>query len=147
MSRSFEIDEVIHYLPHNLNLLVTNQEGQSHIETMTLSNIGNIVSGEYEKVQLILRPSIQLEAEFTHKGEVVNPKQWIESCGKIEFYHCEDYGFGMHGRNCKGVEHHSTLKEYLKLFEWHIDVFGLIHAGRAVNIDTVEDINQKGGQS
>lgn len=76
--------------------------------------------GDYKP---ILRPLSDLTKPITHDGETFVPKLWL-----YHNYIGEQMGLNPATWSYRVIQ---------KLIEWHFDVFGLIDAGLAININTL----------
>lgn len=140
-----ELKHLSPYLPYGLNLLRKDNNG---IYRMVVSNnsvswidgvqINSVLNDRYEKFIPILRPLSDLTKEIEHNGERFIP---IDILGKNhkEFYFDFNGSLLIKRKNTNMyIPIIDTYAFIEKLFEWHFDVFGLIDAGIAIDINTVE---------
>lgn len=119
-------------------------------EFVEIHEIGRTITEEYHYCDVFphFRPLSDLTKEIEHDGEKFVPieeinelfgtcelRYYTSSCNEIIEESCredEEYTFSHQTPNCY------PLYIAQKLFEWHFDVFGLIPAGLAIDINTVK---------
>ena len=79
-----------------------------------------------EYLNLILRPLSDLEKKIEHNRERFVPSKLIFS-HPLEIYRCKKYPL------------YQSFKVVQKLLEWRFDVFGLIEAGLAIDVNTLNE--------
>ena len=143
-----ELKHLAPYLPYSLKVIMEGKKcniawmSTKYISVIRPTKIGEIkrIKWDYAPLNLraILRPLTDLTKEIEHSGERFVP---IDSLSKITTLEYDD-GV-LHQADWDG-EMQETEVEYLcyaqfiLLLEWHFDVFGLIDAGLAIDINTVE---------
>lgn len=86
----------------------------------------------------LLRPLSDLTQEIEHNGERFVPDEQL--CGALKEldyivgHHNDYFSFRKNLYANKGF----SFSEYQKLLEWHFDIFGLIQAGLAIDINTIK---------
>lgn len=88
------------------------------------------------ELKLILRPLSDLTKEIEHNGEKFVPNEYMQEITGLSKATGRDFlsGFFFGELNLRGT----TLHAYMKFFEWHFDVFGLIKEGLAIDINTLK---------
>lgn len=83
--------------------------------------------------KLVLRPLSDLTEEIEHNGKKFKP---LDIISEIFDYNDEWFGWDTFIKtyNMKMIDYDVIVK----LIEWHFDVFGLIDAGLAININTIK---------
>jgi len=129
--KKLELKHLAPYLPYGLKgmsknetvfLLSTYQNMGCFIENRTIDTFLN------DGYKPILRPLSDLTKEIKHNGEKFVP--YIKAnWSKRE---CDMYILGQ--KNINQAPYWFTEK----LLEWHFDIFGLIEAGLAIDINTLE---------
>lgn len=122
MKMKLELKHLAPYLPYGLKYIYKGIEWDlTHLETSTKDR-------EYKP---ILRPLSDLTKEIEVNGEKFVPFDYISDYNPNtkEIYPCVIMDDGI-------IEMH-YWKDFEKLFEWHFDVFGLIDAGLAIDINTL----------
>ena len=124
-----ELKHLSAYLPYRVRL--------SKIHFLTFgSNEGNgigslihVLDTKSNHFKMWLRPLSDLTKEIEVNGEMFIPIQWFEDQAYIDWEHIKfsDYINPLTLPYCW----------VNKLIEWHFDIFGLIDAGLAVDINTV----------
>ena len=96
------------------------------------------------KAKPILRPLSDLTKEIEHNGERFVPidELWGQTLGEIDSNTYDDYFFNPDLKTTWICKENVLQLEWVvveKLFEWHFDVFGLIDAGLAIDINTLNN--------
>lgn len=145
-----ELKHLAAYLPYGLQIQVM---GEWHNEEENIPKIfemvglgsfveyheiGRYVNQEiyYEDVFPILHPLSDLTKEIQHNGEKFVPHTKIQEVDGEYFIHFENgvmFFDDICSLNVYEVTRCYSLTQ--KLFEWHFDVFGLIDAGLAIDIN------------
>jgi hypothetical protein len=129
-----ELKHLAPYLPYGLKIDTSKLENGYSIMTMCdkggLSNIeiGDVMD-EYPYTKPILRPLSDLTKEIEVNGEKFVPIEEIKESQHHLFFR-EDIENPL-----EGVQY----SEIQKLFEWHFDVFGLIEAGLAIDVNALSE--------
>lgn len=140
--KTLELQYLAPYLPYRLKIryghnIVVMNTGQGSSKNWI--GIGAVIKRQgYQIISPfpILRTLAYLNKEIEHNGESFTPIH--------RFY--EMYGGGYSSfesyYDIHWIDFENPLKclqyvDVLKLFEWHFDVFGLIDAGLAININTL----------
>ncbi len=147
-----EIKHLAAYLPYRLSMifeksgrLITMQScfynGNIHI---TDANEGNCYDLSIWNFKPILRPLSDLTKEIEHNGERFLPidELWEQTLEEINSNTYDDYFFNQDLKTTWICKENILQLEYVvvdKLFEWHFDVFGLIDAGLAIDINTLNN--------
>ena len=150
-----ELKHLSAYFPYSLRF-IHNNEGVDIVTNINLK-ITNRRLSKTNDVKLLLRPLSDLTKEIEVKGEKFIPIHRLKQGGTdIIDFHVENGNF-----SCYDNEGHETfydskkmcffncyrgdLREFQgqyhafqKLLSWHFDIFGLIDAGLAVDINTVK---------
>ena len=156
-----ELKHLAPYLPYGLKISYfdmgeyTKHELTIEIDTITSKYIGmnSILKNEFFGIcQPILRPLSDLTKEIEVDGKKFVPLRKINAI--IESEKIEDisvtvvaisdelhfeYLVTVYGRNKLAIRSdYLTINQYMRLFEWHFDVFGLIKEGLAIDINTLK---------
>lgn len=129
--KTLKLKHLAPYLPYGLNakyhMLIDIKRKYDETIILSVTNIKWIIAGTHHKV--ILRPLSDLTKEIEHNGEKFVPEYWIDD---------------KYGRNIDDVISDNRFVLELpyfimqKFFEWHLDVFGLIEQGLAIDINTLD---------
>ena len=119
-----ELKHLAPYLPYELKACATDVD---YIDKVTAHNVTHIVY-EQDKVKPILRPLSDLTKEIEHNGERFVPKKRLDTVCFTE--RDEDW--------LEELMSSLPLHDWQLLFSWHFDVFGLIDAGLAIDINTLK---------
>lgn len=153
-----EVKHVASYLPYDLRILdkengiirklVVNNYSISSLEDIGFDNV--FLKNENhlrrnrkkENFKLILRPLSDLTKEIEFKGRMIVPSLAICKGRDIiyenkSFWYYKIESIVNDKKGWIGAE--KQLELFEKLFEWHFDVYGLIEAGLAIDIN---DINK-----
>jgi len=142
-----ELKHIAPYLPYGLKL-IHNQIGDSELSKMTISNLETVVDMVNRNVENkamfpILRPLSDLTKEIEVNGEKFVPIERILRTYRKEFGfdYCtiNDFEIWALDADAKPTDETMTLNDYLKLFKYHFDVFGLIEQCLAIDINTIEN--------
>ena len=137
-----ELKHLAPYLPYELRLI----EGK-HSYVLSGGNLDEWFNWGFppRDVRPILRPLSDITKEIEHNGEEFFPLDKIRELFGI--YFDTDLDLVIEG------DDYATSEKYIgfkilqnatnKLFEWHFDVFGLIEAGLAIDINTLEKHQNK----
>lgn len=146
-----ELKHLAAYLPYNLKVVV-NSNDKIIIEPMVGIKHGNVYVGgnaidvsDGWQFKPILRPLSDLAKEITIETETFTPIEWFEigddgnasleyDCGNLKII-SELILIAKHDID-KAISF-LPFGAVQKLFEWHFDVFGLIHEGLAIDINTL----------
>lgn len=135
-----ELKHLAPYLPYGLKALGKYPNGDPLISDITVDNIMSFVDGDIDR-KPILRPLTDLNKEIPHPvtGDVFEVIEFLDD----EFAHHlhEEDSYEDHFK--QAVEEETGLLDFSygvidRLHEWHFDTFGLIDAGLAVDINTLE---------
>ena len=119
-----ELKHLAPYLPYNIKVELSN----GNIHSLSLHDMPDImVNG----IKPIMRPLSDLNTDIEMDGKKFNPLDNIHIDDLISFE--EDRPLQI-----DSLEHPMTYYTLLKLLEWHIDVFGLIDEGLAIDINTLK---------
>ncbi len=130
-----ELRHLAPYLPYGLKVRHYVNEHDNAIVEMDGCAIEDVIG--YDSYKPILRPLSDFTKEIEHNGDkfepyelakqVVDPEQWLKICEMID---------------TDGGEYSKIADMpywWVKLhLEWHFDVFGLIEAGLAIDINTIK---------
>lgn len=158
---NLEIKHLSPYLPYKLKIL----NGWGDIKTLTYTYLDDENNGFVVGVKPILNPLSDLTKEIEVNGEKFIPieklldinsgHKWATSDYLITDNSVNEYWTGLKdgdtfGYNSEFQFFYILDKNYIfkkitnqldlfqKLFEWHFDIFGLIDAGLAIDINTVK---------
>lgn len=131
-----EIKHIAPYLPFDVTTkLRTDNEypvytivGLTPKGILTIGDNGhNLLETKFEDCLPVLRPLSDLTNEIEHNGEKFVPIERLTEKCKLQ-------------QKLFGLQNTIDLKaiDYLKLIEYHFDVFGLIEQGLAVNFNDVK---------
>ena len=116
-----ELKHLAPYLPYDIGCVIP----LGYHRTLDVNILQIMIKENFFKCYLKLRPLSDLTKEIEHNGESFVPIDYLEdmidfSCGyeRIEYWKVQ------------------------QLIEWHFDVFGLISAGLAIDINTLNSINE-----
>jgi hypothetical protein len=129
------------YLPYGLKGLKIskgNFKTDPNIEEiidLTISDIGAFLKKRYHVISCkpILRPLSMLDKEIEVNGERFVPIDWFEEKYYTLSLH-KEYERLLEEDGYKWINHMSYLL-IIHLLEWHFDIFGLIDAGLAVEME------------
>ncbi len=140
-----ELKHLAAYLPYGLKFRIS--EGK--IFNLNANHIFNNHTGNYKGLdkgaKIILRPLSDLTKEIEVGGERFVPIEKLCDLYSPKFHNSYQndkcagfvYGFAAHDvLNLKNI-FENKYWQVEKLFEWHFDVFGLIPAGLAIDINTL----------
>ena len=133
-----ELKDLAPYLPYELKVLCENQ-----VYLMTIGNLKNYLEGRFN-IKPILRPLNDLAKEIEVSGEKFIATELLDSDEyPVDFFIDTKYEYMI-----DWIESYRNQKDYQLIFlpfglinqliEWHFDVFGLIPAGLAIDINTLE---------
>lgn len=120
MEDKLELKHWTSYLPHKVQLKYCVNKGT--VWTLDETNINSITTHD----KLILRPLSDLTKEIEVNGEKFVPLH------KIQIYESES--LLIHNILCGFVE----VIVFDLLLKWHLDVFGLIEKGLAIDINSLQ---------
>ena len=137
-----EIKHLAPYLPYGLKA-VDYFDGIRLIREIVTANIIGFTDCS-TKAKPILRPLSDLTKEIEHNGERFVPidELWNQTLEQIDSNTYDDYFFNKDLKTTWICKENILQLEYVvvdKLFEWHFDVFGLIDAGLAIDINTLNN--------
>lgn len=120
-----ELKHLAPYLPYGLKIINESGTGTQQLNKISISHI--ILYDRIKEVKPILRPLSDITKEIEHNGEKFVPYNEIR----------KNYGFSKSDlaylqRNLCYITRYGICE---KLFEWNFDVFGLIEAGLAIDIN------------
>lgn len=116
------------YLPYDVKFT----DGLIIYELDSENLAGVINDSKYlNNIKLHLRPLSDLTKEITINGETFVPYDVIEARFPESKYTCVVMD--------NGIIEMSFWDEYQKLLEWHFDIYGLISAGLAIDINTLNE--------
>lgn len=121
-----ELKHIAPYLPYGLKTVNFNTNGlldKPLFSKIIPSNILGFIDGSTES-KILLRPLSDLTKEIEVNGEKFVPRDLLISWNKGVYYTSE---------GVKLYFDEVCYKDIQKLFEWHIDVFGLIPQGLAIS--------------
>lgn len=120
--KQLTIEHLAAYLPYGLKVAPI----FGGYAILDVENIDRVLA--YNKpVKPILRPLSDLTKEITHNGEAFVP-----------IYRIDEMGYRIHGLTLDGIG--LLAMPYwvvCKLHSWHFDIYGLIDAGLAIDINTI----------
>lgn len=128
--KNLELKHLAPYLPYELKVLCENQ-----VYIMTIGNLKNHLE-EIVNIKPILRPLSDLTKQMEIDGLKTIPTFELE-----RIY--PEFGFAVREIATTDVDilkieiTSIPYKIMEQLFEWHFDVFGLIDAGLAIDINTI----------
>lgn len=135
MEKKLTLREIAPYLPYGLKMIFEKSGKIIELSGIELSESEKLIfihkNAFFESTKWnfkpILRPLSDLTKEIEHNGEKFVPikklginKMWLG----INDYHIHVYN--------------QPYSEVQQLLEWHFDIFGLIEAGLAIDINTLE---------
>lgn len=119
-----ELKHLAPYFPYRLNMCKIDN-GKYFIVDLQILNIIR----DYDDWKPILRPLSDLTKEIEHNGKTFVPIEELEG-----YHDFSVMNFEWIGKNPLRYPY-SIIQ---KLFEWRFDVFGLIDAGLAIDINTIK---------
>lgn len=133
-----ELKHLAPYLPYGTLIKCDHNDSYGMAVTkneyLSALNINRIVFRGNDK--LILRPLSDLTKEIEHDGEKFVPFKRLH----MNTYDIDEDGFSIYKVNGDYEELDMTdLQGYLKLFEWHFDVFNLIESGLALDMNKIKE--------
>jgi hypothetical protein len=123
-----ELKHLAGYLPYDLKIKTafgwaTMQTLNDYCVNIDFENVHYYDSLETTDFKPILRPLSDLTKEIEVNGEKFVPKSWLG---------CNHIG------ECLGLNIATwSFRSSVKLHEWHFDLYGLIDAGLAIDINTL----------
>lgn len=126
------------YWPYDLNVM--------HQSGIIMKMTGERLSGDFLSMESvldgfgkpILRPLSDLTKEITHNGKTFVPYKVIEQEFNIEDLDKDlNYLIKREDDGNVFISIHKQIQILERLYEWHIDVYNLIEAGLAVDINTL----------
>lgn len=148
--KKLELKHIVPYLPYGLKGVVEYSENnEKHTRKYCLLDVYDF---ECDILTLcpILRPLSDLVKYIEHNGEKFVPIDELTNGDTVQFNlpdYSLDFGNSEHtfeeyiSEWTSGVNHHLDFIPFgfiQKLFEWHFDVFGLIDAGLAIDINNLK---------
>jgi hypothetical protein len=139
METHLTIKHLAGYLPYGLNTkyqlfgvigLITEQKDEVRDKKLTTDNCDFVL----KFCKPILRPLSDLTKEIEVDGEKFVP---IEKCGYCSLENCKDEQGNIDLISSNHVLNFIPYFCVLKLLEWHFDIYGLIDAGLAIDINTI----------
>lgn len=124
-----ELKHLAAYLPYEVGMLEYRPTGEYTIFELDEETI-HYVATFNNSANIILRPLSDLTKETTHKGKTFVPCLYWDDKNRIDLLSA-----------CSNDNDYVDYLEYFivqKLLEWHFDIFGLIDAGLAVDINTIK---------
>jgi hypothetical protein len=139
-----ELKHLAPYLPYGLKYIyVLKASGffpKGTIDNMSSLDISLLIKNNDIK-KPILRPLSDLVEKINFKGVVFTPIKFLLSSYDVnngwDYSNFNDFKVWAIDENGSPTKETMTLVDYLKLFEWHFDVFGLIEKGLAIDINTI----------
>ena len=134
-----ELKHLAPYLPYGLKM--TWSDGKINVLNPELDEIDYsenevnltlvlfIINKGHNDIKPILRPLSDLTEEITHKGKTFIPAARMITHGfhNSFWYEIDKFDY-----------RYLYAMDFEKLLEWHFDVFGLIDAGLAIDINTLK---------
>ena len=127
-------------------------------ETLNCVELDKIIRGDYENVNLLLRPLSDLTKEITHNGETFVPieelyrkkvserilKFTISDSGTSYFIQWEyekehggETAVDYDSIQKKNILQSISVQDFIYLCSWHFDIFGLIENNLAIDLNTL----------
>ncbi len=121
--------KIMQYLPYDVEIIIENYNNACWVLPLTVDNYVNYFDKRYKSnniksVKLILRPLLDLTKEIEHNGEKFVPIEDFKKAGYI---------FPLNEDNFYNLPY-GIVNILLK---WHFDIYGLIDAGLAIDINTI----------
>ena len=137
-----ELKHLSAYLPYGIMALVTDQRfnnGFAFLDKITgvyedLVTFNDSPDWYFDsdendtEIKLALRPLSDLNKEIEHNGEKFVPQKRI---------HQLDFEWLITSEKPYELVQKSDYEHFIKLLEWHFDVFGLIEKNLAIDINTI----------
>lgn len=155
MGNKLKLEQLACYLPYGLKFIYNDApikinewelvslgkraNSNEFVALATRADYKNQIHTTIELIKPILRPLSDLTNEIEHNGEKFVPKDILykNHCG-LEFdkdFEVDTYSSGEGGHNSYSLwEGYDVIQ---KLISWHFDIFGLIDAGLAIDINTL----------
>lgn len=145
--KKLELKHLAPYLPYGLKLLVerkssfNNQHNSIKVEDWKITDLNAPFNRRYQVISCkpILRPFSDAIKSIDHLGKKVIVAKQLWSVDAIDEDGFETFGFiPDYWKRC--LQQNPTDLDYHDvriLFEYHFDVFGLIKAGLAIDINTL----------
>ena len=138
MELTITIEHLAPYLPYGLEVMQLSDHkstiSKRQLEGLTESGaylFGLYKPWKYSKCKPILRPLSDLKKDIEHEGNVFTPfNQFFREARKLIDKELELTGG-------KLMVDYLTWEVLRMLFKWHFDVFGLIEADLAIDINTL----------
>ena len=135
-----ELKHVAPYLPYELKCDISKRVGiyelqgtdNTYSATLSKGAMGRNVTHVLHEIKPMLRPLSDLEKEIKHEGETIQIQEVMWGKNNDQTWQIWNNQSGDKIKNFR-----FTIEEATKLFEWHFDVFGLIPAGQAIDINTL----------
>lgn len=124
-----ELKHLAPYFPYGLNILYWNGTAKKYIGTLQVLHYETRHVLGSDKHKPILRPLSDLTKEITVNGETFVPTYRLIK---------EDKSFTKDFIDVFGYEE-LKVSVYELLLEWHFDIFRLIPAGLAIDINTLNE--------
>ena len=143
--KKLTLEHLAPYFPYGLKGIVTDSSNNGSIETI-IGLQGTEIITDFDCIEMdifkpILRPLSDLTKEIEHNGEKFVPIEWFE-----EKY----YTLDLHKQCLRLLEEDGenwiNQSDYMlvtQLLEWHFDLFGLLEAGLAIDINTLNTENDE----
>lgn len=132
-----ELKHLSPYLPYRLKIKCHEEHEDAlgddcHVIEMFAENMCTCLDDPFPSTfKPILRPLSDLTKEIEIDGKKFIPRELL--MGGMS----ESYVSGLHKYDCI-LAQALTYLSWQQLFEWHFDVFGLIPAGLAININDIK---------
>ncbi len=160
---NLELKHLAPYFPYELMGYVNNKkvvlESLFKNSLSTSPKLHGFKYTEFKDFKPVLRPLFDLYLNINHNGEVLLPinilaniggmsscqddiNQWITNTFDYQnngFYiESYDSGYRFDYASTDYLIVPNQLEMFQKLYEWHFDIFGLIEAGLAIDINTIK---------
>jgi hypothetical protein len=138
--KTLELKHLAPYLPYDLQLI--DKEGNIRYLRAKAEGFEDISIDyvEYWKAKPILRPLSDLIKQLEYRGKLHTYSEILEKINLEEVggYAMIDFSYWLSLANTKILSGGCPYWMMEKFFEWHFDVFGLIPAGLAIDINTIK---------
>jgi len=126
-----ELKHLCAYLPYNVSIIINSD----NVATIVPENITFILNNQ-EKCKLPLRPMSDITKEIWINGKKFVPMRYFFELYGGGYYSYES--FCTHEKFTITENSSIYFEDAQKLIEWHFDIFGLIDAGLAININDIQ---------
>lgn len=132
-----ELKHLVGYLPYGVKCSHARKKG--NIKSIDILTIDTWFITKRDYFKPILRPLSDLTKEIEHNGEKFVPvNKILEIFGKSLKHLSTEYQVkALHSFELEVITKELPYRYIQKLIEWHFDIYGLIPAGLAIDINTI----------